>query len=58
MLVWGWVWIVALYVLGIGFFHWLGGIGAAGDAIERWGRATAERRRRTASSSERWWPGA
>jgi hypothetical protein len=43
---WGWIWIVVLYVLGIGFFRWLGGIGAAADAIERWGRVTAERRRR------------
>jgi hypothetical protein len=45
----GWVWIVVLYVLGMGFFRWLGGIGAAADAISTWGRATAERRRRQAS---------
>jgi hypothetical protein len=45
-----WIWIAALYVLGIGFFRWLGGIGAAADAITSWGRATGERhRRRTAS---------
>jgi len=47
--VWGWLWIAALYVLGMGFFQWLGGLGAAGDAITRWGRATGERRRRTSS---------
>jgi hypothetical protein len=48
---WGWVWIAVLYVLGIGFFRWLGGVGAAAEAIERWGRSTAERRRRAASPS-------
>jgi hypothetical protein len=42
---------VVLYVLGLGFFRWLGGIGAAADAIERWGHAAAERRRRAPSSS-------
>lgn len=42
---------LVLYVLGIGFFRWLGGIQAAGAAIERWGHASAERRRRTTSSS-------
>jgi hypothetical protein len=40
-------WIVAgiLYVLGIGFFRLLGGIGAAGEAFRRWGETTAARRR-------------
>ena len=42
---WGWIWVIVLYVLGIGFFRWLGGVGAAADAIASWGRATAERRR-------------
>jgi hypothetical protein len=46
---WGWIWIATLYVLGIGFFRWLGGIGAAATALERWGHATAQRRRRTSS---------
>ena len=41
---------VVLYVLGLGFFRWLGGIGAAADAIEQWGHAAAERRRRASSS--------
>jgi len=44
---WDWIWIGILYVLGMGFFRWLGGIGAAADAIQRWGHATGERRRRT-----------
>jgi hypothetical protein len=48
---WSWIWIAALYVLGIGCFRWLGGVGAAADAISRWGRSTAERRRRTSSST-------
>jgi hypothetical protein len=46
---WAWILIAALYVLGIGFFRWLGGIGAAADAIQRWGQTTAERRRPTSS---------
>jgi len=45
-----WIVIGVLYVLGIGLFRLLGGVGAASDAISQWGRATAARRR-TASSS-------
>ena len=41
---WGWVVIAVLYVLGIGFFRWLGGIGAAADAIQRWGHSVGRRR--------------
>jgi hypothetical protein len=48
---WGWIWIVALYILSIGLFRWLGGIGAAADAIQRWGHAVGERRRRSVSST-------
>jgi hypothetical protein len=48
---WGWILIGVLYVLGMGFFHWLGGIGAAADAIRRWGHSSAEHRRRTPSPS-------
>jgi hypothetical protein len=44
-----WIWIPVLYVLSFGLLRWLGGISAAGDAFERWGRETAERRRRAAS---------
>ena len=46
---WGWIWIGVLYVLGMSVFQWLGGLGAAANAIQRWGHATAERRRRTSS---------
>jgi hypothetical protein len=47
---WDWIWIAALYLLGIGTFRWLGGIGAAADAITSWGRATGERYRSRAAS--------
>ena len=46
-----WIWIPALYVFAFGLFAWLGGISAAGDAIARWGRETAERRRGALSPS-------
>jgi hypothetical protein len=46
---WGWIWIAVLYVLGMSFFRWLGGLGAAASAIQRWGHATAERQPRTSS---------
>jgi hypothetical protein len=46
----GWIVTIALYVLGMGFFRWIGGVGSAADAIQRWGQATAERRRRRTSS--------
>ena len=47
----GWIVIGVLYVIGVGFFHWLGGIASAGDAIAEWGRSTADRRGRGMSSS-------
>jgi hypothetical protein len=46
-----WLVIGVLYVLGMGLFRWLGGIGAACDAISQWGRSTAERRRRSLTPS-------
>ncbi len=42
---WGWLWVAALYALGMTFFHWLGGLGAAASAIQRWGHAHGESRR-------------
>jgi hypothetical protein len=48
---WSWLGIGALYLLGLGFFRWLGGIAAASDAIAEWGRRTAERRRSLTTSS-------
>jgi hypothetical protein len=46
-----WIWIPALYALAFGLFAWLGGISAAGDAIARWGRETADRHRCAVSPS-------
>jgi hypothetical protein len=48
---WSWIEIALLYLLGMGFFCWLGGISAAADALSRWGRATSERRRSALSPS-------
>jgi hypothetical protein len=48
---WTWIWIGVVYLLAIGLLRWLGGVGAAASAIANWGRATAERRRRLASST-------
>jgi len=48
---WDWIWIAVLYALGMSFFRWLGGIGAAADAIQRWGHGVGERRRRVSSST-------
>lgn len=46
----GWIEIALLYLLGMGLLAWLGGLAAAGDAISRWGSATAERHRDAISS--------
>jgi hypothetical protein len=46
---WSWILVVVLYVLGMSFFKWLGGIASAADAIQRWGHTVGERRRRGAS---------
>jgi hypothetical protein len=39
-----WIVIGVLYAFGLLFFQLLGGIGAAGRAIERWGRESSVRR--------------
>jgi hypothetical protein len=38
---WTWIVIVVLYVLEIALFRALGGTGAAGDALRRWGRSSS-----------------
>jgi hypothetical protein len=48
---WSWIVVVALYLFGIGFFHVLGGVGAACEALQRWGEVTAERRRKRLAPS-------
>ena len=42
--------IAALYALGMGFFALLGGVRAAGDALQRWGE-THWRRKECVSRS-------
>jgi hypothetical protein len=43
--VFDWILVAVLYVAGIAFFRLIGGVGAAGVALQRWGDAYAERRR-------------
>jgi hypothetical protein len=40
-----WILVAVLYLIGIGFFRWVGGIGAAAEALQRWGHASAARRK-------------
>jgi hypothetical protein len=40
---WTWILIVGGYAFSMFFFHILGGIAAASDAIQSWGRSSAER---------------
>jgi hypothetical protein len=47
----GWIVVIVLYLLGMGLFHLLGGLGAAGEWFERWGESSATRRARRLSSS-------
>jgi hypothetical protein len=46
---WSWIVVGVLYALGMGLFHFLGGLGAAGEAFRRWGETTAARRRNRTS---------
>ena len=48
---WSWIVTGVLYAIGIGTFRLVGGMGSAMDALRDWGRASAERRRPTPSSS-------
>jgi hypothetical protein len=47
----GWIVCGVAYVGCILFVRWLGGIGAAEDALRSWGEASSRRRRRVSSSS-------
>jgi hypothetical protein len=47
----GWIVVAVLYLLGIGFFRWIGGVGSAMEALRRWGEATAARRKVDSPSS-------
>jgi hypothetical protein len=46
-----WIVVVVLYAAGMGLFHILGGLSAAGEAIENWGRASAADREEHVSPS-------
>jgi hypothetical protein len=37
----GWIIAAVLYLFGVCVFNLLGGLAAAGDALRRWGRASA-----------------
>jgi hypothetical protein len=40
-----WILIAVLYVAGIGFFRFIGGLDSAADGLKKWGGAYAERQR-------------
>ena len=46
-----WIIVGALYAFGMGCFHLLGGIRAAGEALRNWGRASTAVESRPASAS-------
>ncbi len=46
-----WIVVGFLYVLGMTFFHVLGGLGAAAEAFRRWGGASSTEQTRPAASS-------
>jgi hypothetical protein len=50
---WEWVLVGVAYAFGLLFFQLLGGIAAAGRAIEGWGRASSRRRLEQSGLSSR-----
>ena len=48
-----WIVVIALYLLGMGLFHLLGGLGAAGEWFQRWGETSATKRARRFARSSR-----
>jgi hypothetical protein len=46
-----WILVPALYLIGVGFFHLVGGLSSASEALQKWGAAYAARRRAPGSSS-------
>jgi hypothetical protein len=46
-----WILIAVLYLIGVGFFHLVGGLSSASDALQRWGASSAARRRASGSTS-------
>jgi hypothetical protein len=49
--VWTWVIIVVGYAISLFFFHLVGGINSAADAIQNWGRNSSEKRLRRSGKS-------
>lgn len=48
---WSWIVVAALYVIGMGLFHMLGGLASAAEALRAWGEAASRSRGRVASSA-------
>jgi hypothetical protein len=46
-----WIPILVLYVVGLGLFRILGGFGAAGSAVRRWGHGSSALKSNPGSSS-------
>jgi hypothetical protein len=49
--VWGWIVVVAGYAFSLFFFHLVGGINSAADAIQSWGRNSSVKRLRKSGHS-------
>jgi hypothetical protein len=50
-LMWSWIIVGVLYLLGMGLFQLLGGLGAAGEGFRRWGESASALRNRTSPTS-------
>jgi hypothetical protein len=46
-----WIVVAVLYVLGMGCFHLLGGLRAAGEALRNWGHTSASVKSSASSAS-------
>ena len=46
-----WIVVVVLYVLGMGCFHLLGGLRAAGEALRNWGHTSTAVKNSPSSAS-------
>ena len=46
-----WILVIVLYVLGMGLFHILGGLGACAEAFREWGQSASKVTSRVTSSS-------
>jgi hypothetical protein len=49
--VWSWIIVGGMYVLGMGLFSVLGGLGSAAEGFRRWGETATALRNRTTSAS-------